>query len=228
MYSSLVFVGAVAATLLSHALAHPGERVDLDDALLGARVRHAFADADHGELSKCGQDLESRHRAERAANRRIQTFQRLRQEKGIKNDHPYMQRRDNAAFAKWSATSHDKTGTLKYTTDTPHADIFRANSTCILTPDNIIGPYFVQGEQIRTNIVEGHRGVPLHLEISFINTQNCKPTPNLLIDIWQCNATGVYSGVSAAGQAGLKTTFLRGMYDTPSPSPLPAMTNAPA
>jgi hypothetical protein len=211
MYSSLVSVGVVAATILSHALGHPGERIDLEDALLAARIRHVFADADYSELSKCGQDVESRHRAERAAKRRMQTFQRLRQEKGIQNDHPYMHRRDNAAFAKWSATSHDKTSTLRYTTDTPHADIFRANSTCILTPDNIIGPLYVQGEQIRTNIVEGHAGVPLHLEISFVNTQDCKSTPNLLIDIWQCNATGIYSGVSAAGQAGLKTTFLRGV-----------------
>lgn len=58
--------------------------------------------------------------------------------------------------------------------------------------------------------------MPLHLEISFRDTQTCKPAANLLIDIWQCNATGVYSGVSAAGQAGLKTIFLKGVQQTSS------------
>ena len=214
-------------------LAHLGEVLNLEEATLSARIRHAIADADYSELSKCGDTVETKFRAEQAMARRMKTFQRLRKERGITvgehvprrivrtnlglrlthrpESHPYIHRRDNAAFAKWSATSHDKTGTFKFTTDTPHAQIFGANSTCILTPDNIIGPYFVHGEQIRSNIVEGHRGVPVHLEISFVNTQTCKATPNLLIDIWQCNATGVYSGVNAAGQAGLKTTFLRGV-----------------
>ncbi|KAK5655380.1 hypothetical protein OQA88_5650 [Cercophora sp. LCS_1] len=196
-------------------LAHPGETVDATEELAAARVRHTLADLQYEELSKCNDDAESRSRAEQAMKRRMATFTRLRKERGITSDtHPYIHRRDNGAFAKWAATSHDKTGTLKFTTDTPHSEIFGANSTCILTPDNIIGPYFVHGEQIRSSIAEGHRGVPLHLEISFININTCKATPNLLIDIWQCNATGVYSGVSAAGQAGLKTTFLRGVQQT--------------
>lgn len=129
----------------------------------------------------------------------------------MRTEKPYVHRRNNAQFAKWATTSHDKTGSLKFTTDTPHVEIFGANSTCILTPDNIVGPYFVQGEQIRSNIVEGYAGVPVHLEIQFVDVQTCRPMPQLLIDIWQCNAAGVYSGVSAAGQAGLKSTFLRGV-----------------
>lgn len=57
-------------------------------------------------------------------------------------------------------------------------------------------------------------GVPLHLELQFVDVNACKPTPSVFIDLWQCNATGVYSGVSAAGQGGLKTTFLRGVQQT--------------
>jgi protocatechuate 3,4-dioxygenase beta subunit len=129
-------------------------------------------------------------------------------------DQPYLHRRDTAQFTKWASTSHDRTGTFDFTTDTPHADIFGANSTCILTPDNIIGPYYVLGEQIRSNIVEDLQGVPVHLEIQFVDINTCTPTPSLFIDLWQCNASGVYSGVSAAGQGGLKTTFLRGVQKT--------------
>jgi hypothetical protein len=36
----------------------------------------------------------------------------------------------------------------------------------------------------------------------------------MLVDIWHANATGVYSGVEAAGQGGLNTTFLRGIQVT--------------
>jgi len=212
MHFSLLFVIAALAPWTQHALGHPGEKVNAIEARSAANIRHALADLDGEDVSKCSQAPETLAWRERAMKRRMETFQRLRRERGITDDnHPYVHRRDNAAFTKWAATSHDKTGKFKFTTDTPRSEIFGANSTCILTPDNIIGPYFVQGEQIRSKIVEGHSGVPVHLEMSFVNTQTCKPTPKLLVDIWQCNATGVYSGVSAAGQGGLKSTFLRGV-----------------
>jgi len=127
---------------------------------------------------------------------------------------PYIHRRDGTQFAKWAKTSHDKTSQLKFTSSTPHTDVFGSNSTCIMAPDNIIGPYFVRGEQIRGNIVEDHKGVPVHLEVQFVDVAGCKPVPEILVDIWQCNATGVYSGVSASGQGGLKSTFLRGVQET--------------
>ncbi|KAK4466277.1 Intradiol ring-cleavage dioxygenase [Cladorrhinum samala] len=213
--SSIISIAVAVVAFAPPLLAHPGEKVDLSEVLTAVKIRNTFADVEHEELSKCGDSAESQLRTERAMKRRLETFKRLRKERGIEDDkHPYIQRRTNAAFAKWAATSHDKTGTFQFTTDTPHKEIFGANSTCILTPDNIIGPYFVQGEQLRSDITEGHRGVPVHLEMSFVNIQTCKPTPKLLIDIWQCNATGVYSGVNAVGQAGLKTTFLRGVQQT--------------
>ena len=45
-----------------------------------------------------------------------------------------------------------------------------------------------------------------------MNTQSCEPISGLVADIWACNATGVYSGVEASlGEAGLDSTFLRGL-----------------
>jgi protocatechuate 3,4-dioxygenase beta subunit len=72
----------------------------------------------------------------------------------------------------------------------------------------------VQGEKIRSNLVEGEPGVPLHFEMQFIDTTTCKPATSLLVDVWSCNAMGIYSGVSAAGQGGLSTTYLRGVQPT--------------
>lgn len=223
------------ASLGQLALAHPGEKVDKLIAKREADMRHAWADINSQTLSKCesGPDVEARK--ERAMKRRFETFQKLRAERGISDgksqsqlilhgswsvgtdspqETPYLHRRTAGDFAKWAGTSHDRTGTVDFTTDTPHSDIFTANSTCILTPDNIIGPYYVLGERIRSNLVEDLKGVPLHLELQFVDVQTCRPQPSLFIDIWQCNAAGVYSGVSAAGQGGLKTTFLRGVQKT--------------
>ena len=64
----------------------------------------------------------------------------------------------------------------------------------------------VQGEMIRSNIVENVKGVPVHLEMQFVDTTTCKPATSLLIDVWSCDPAGKYSGVSAAGQGGLATS----------------------
>jgi len=50
--------------------------------------------------------------------------------------------------------------------------------------------------------------------MQFIDVTTCKPATQLLIDVWACNATGAYSGVSAAGEGGLKTSWLRGVQPT--------------
>jgi hypothetical protein len=57
----------------------------------------------------------------------------------------------------------------------------------------------------------------MHLELQFIDTSNCKPLPQLAVDVWACNSTGVYSGIDPtvwAGEAGLNSTYLRGIQIT--------------
>ncbi len=222
--------------LISCGLAHPGEKHDELEAWEGAEARHAIADINNAALSECSGEAGVFARKERAMKRRMETFRRLQKQRGITDgmtiretsgpcspggpsliisrEARVVHRRNNVQFAKWGQASHDKTSSLKFTKTTPHLEVFGANTTCIMTPDNIIGPYFVLGEQIRSDVVEGRKGVPVHLEVQFIDTQICKPVQGLLIDLWQCDATGIYSGVSAAGQGGLKTTFLHGAQVT--------------
>lgn len=105
------------------------------------------------------------------------------------------------------------TGKYHFGPHTPENIIFGSNASCVLTPENIGGPYYVSGEQIRSNVVEDQQGVPMFLEIQFIDVATCKPATNLFVEIWACNATGVYSGVEG-GEGGLNTTFLRGVQKT--------------
>ncbi|ELU40895.1 dioxygenase domain-containing protein [Rhizoctonia solani AG-1 IA] len=55
---------------------------------------------------------------------------------------------------------------------------------------------------VRQNISEGQAGVPLTVEVDFIDVETCEAVPNLWVDAWHCNSTGYYSGyVSMTGAA---------------------------
>lgn len=109
--------------------------------------------------------------------------------------------------------SHDETE-LGFTLDTSLEVIFGQNATAGLIPEAIIGPYFASGELLRQDITESVAGVPMHLDIQYLDIHTMHPVKGLYVDLWHCNALGVYSGVSAAGQAGLNTSWLRGFQVT--------------
>ncbi len=76
---------------------------------------------------------------------------------------------------------------------------------CRLTPEQEQGPYYVAEEMLRSNIVEGRQGVPLALRIALLDARSCKPLANAAVDIWHCDAVGLYSGFtkqSAMGPGG--------------------------
>lgn len=97
---------------------------------------------------------------------------------------------------------------------TPLDILFTSNVTCTLVPETIIGPYYVEGERIRTDLTDGQQGTATHLDFQFIDINTCEPIPDLIIDVWHANALGVYSGVSAKDQGGLNSTFGRGVQKT--------------
>lgn len=88
------------------------------------------------------------------------------------------------------------------------------NDTCILSPDTIFGPYYVDGELYRRDIREGSDGIDLYLDIGLIDVDTCEPIEGAYIDFWvdsrvlsllcslfvlpllyqHCNADGIYSG----------------------------------
>src|SRR4051795_9189750 len=82
---------------------------------------------------------------------------------------------------------------------------------CVLTPELTEGPYYVSGEKLRRDITEGKAGTPLLLNLNVINASTCKVVKNATVEIWHCDAGGVYSG-EVAGNAG--TNFLRGGQKT--------------
>ena len=84
--------------------------------------------------------------------------------------------------------------------------------TCVLTPEQTEGPYFTDGDKVRRNVTEGKAGVPLLLRLGVVDVSTCTPIKGAAVDIWHCDALGVYSDVEQLGTAG--ETFLRGVQRT--------------
>jgi protocatechuate 3,4-dioxygenase beta subunit len=74
---------------------------------------------------------------------------------------------------------------------------------CIVRPAQTEGPYFVDTRldrsDIRSDPASGavSEGIPLLLTftVTRISGTACETLPNVLVDVWQCDALGIYSGV---------------------------------
>ncbi len=92
--------------------------------------------------------------------------------------------------------------------------VAEAAAACALTPAAEEGPFYIDLERIRRNIVGGRSGVPLLLRVKVINSRTCKVIRGAAIDIWHADAIGRYSGESSDGTSG--QTWLRGVQLTDS------------
>jgi len=77
-----------------------------------------------------------------------------------------------------------------------------AAGACALSAEQEVGPYYVADEMLRSDIVEGKAGVRLWLRIMVLDARDCKPLPDAAVDIWHCDALGLYSGFSAQNPMG--------------------------
>jgi protocatechuate 3,4-dioxygenase beta subunit len=84
--------------------------------------------------------------------------------------------------------------------------------SCVLAPEMTEGPYYVEGDKVRRNITEGRPGVPLWLRLKVVDVSTCKAVKGAAVDIWHCDAGGVYSGTSVQNTEPL--TFMRGVQRT--------------
>ncbi|KAK6949334.1 hypothetical protein Daesc_009409 [Daldinia eschscholtzii] len=199
-----------ASSFLGVAVAHPG---DSKEVVKYERAMHKHAQVGaRRAIANYGNTPATAALKARAAARRAATAQSLREKRGL-TDKRMKSKRGQAELEKYLNVSHDETE-LGYNLDTPLDVIFDSNSTAALVPEVTIGPYWVAGELIRTDVTDNQTGVPLHLDLQFIDINTLAAIPNMLIDIWHCNATGVYSGVSLMGQGGLNTTHGRGIQST--------------
>lgn len=93
---------------------------------------------------------------------------------------------------------------------------------CIVRPEQMEGPYFVDERlhrsDIRSDPSDGSvkEGVPLQVAIRVheIRENACAPLPNVMVDLWHCDAHGVYSDVRDDSFDTRGKKFLRGYQMT--------------
>ncbi|KAI0134726.1 GPI anchored dioxygenase [Xylariales sp. AK1849] len=206
------------AALASYAAAHPGEKHD-DHHMkreIVARDHHARNGA--RSLAACGNLAHAQALRTRSIQRRAASVKSLREKRGITTP-ARKDKRTLDDLETWEAVSHNMTGTNDYDMFTSLEEVFEADTSCILAPEVTDGPYYVTGEYLRSNVRESEYsdGIDLFLEVQYIDVNTCEPLPAVAVDIWNCNATGVYSGIYTDGNYaadGLNSTYLRGIQLT--------------
>ena len=83
-----------------------------------------------------------------------------------------------------------------------------------LTAQTTEGPYYLPLDLVRADITEGLAGIPLEIALTVLDEEG-KPYRDALVDVWHCDAQGVYSGYANQGPPGTASdtqgkTFLRG------------------
>lgn len=88
-------------------------------------------------------------------------------------------------------------------------------NVCMVLPETTEGPYYFDPELVRRDITEGREGEAMRLQLQVVDAE-CQPIEGARVDIWHCDARGIYSGyrnrgtdIEARGE-----TFLRGTQTT--------------
>jgi len=77
-------------------------------------------------------------------------------------------------------------------------------ATCRLAPEVTQGPFFLTDHPDASNLVQNRPGRHLALTLAVVD-QQCAAVPGAKVDVWHCDAAGVYAGVGngpGGGQAG--------------------------
>lgn len=200
---NVCFVGMTAPFVL----AHPGEHENHD--ARAEILKREFRKQTRRGLESCAKRLETSGLNARAEARRRDLYDLHRRRLGARDTDDIL------------STSH-LVDDSSITADTSADSIFSSSSTCVLNPEGETGPYYVPGELVRSDVSEGQDGVPIIFDIQFVDVSTCEGIEDLYADIWNCNATGVYSGVIAQGNgntadtSNIDATFLRGVQATDS------------
>ncbi|KAF9055506.1 aromatic compound dioxygenase [Hymenopellis radicata] len=201
--AAISFAGLVVA----HPTPQPGTLEFAKRAQFQATARRSLAGC-QGELSKRGGVYE------RSKARREAFAHEARRKRELRLNAPFKRSLDDVLN-----TDHQSNLT-GVTNNTDAETLFAGNSSCVLGPETTEGPYYVDGEFVRWDIRDEQAGVPIYVDVQLIDTNTCEPVPDVFMDFWHCNATGVYAGVIASGNGdssdttNLDNTFLRGLQST--------------
>ena len=115
-----------------------------------------------------------------------------------------------AALVPACADDRDSAAPATTTTASGAQATTTASPDCVLMPELTEGPYYLDLDLVRSDITEGRSGLPLDLRVTVVDADACEPIEGAAVDVWHCDAEGVYSGVQGAEGE----TFCRGVQMT--------------
>jgi protocatechuate 3,4-dioxygenase beta subunit len=96
---------------------------------------------------------------------------------------------------------------------TQTAALLQGADICAIIPEVTEGPYYFDPEMERADITEGRSGIATRIRLQVVDAA-CMTMPGARVDIWHCDATGLYSGYAGQGDdRSVDTsgqTFMRG------------------
>ena len=123
-----------------------------------------------------------------------------------------------------TTTEGAETSVQTKTTGKATTELFDQSAACQVSAELTEGPYYFDVDSIRSDITEDREGTPLRLALRVRDAERCEPIENAVVDIWHCDATGLYSGFESASRGGPgggsgptdDETYLRGAQVTNS------------
>uniref|UniRef100_H3GVM6 Intradiol ring-cleavage dioxygenases domain-containing protein n=1 Tax=Phytophthora ramorum TaxID=164328 RepID=H3GVM6_PHYRM len=210
VFFTLAAIVASAMMVSAHSVQQPYTQSVMDPA-----QRRLFQTSSHRSLQACKDSPQARRLQEHNVDRRAAMFENLQA------------RRRLGGYAKTGisdtpapTTEHQSSLWINDVSDVNASVLFGSDVKCVLEPEVTEGPYYVNGEFIRSDVTENQEGISLFAELQFVDVNTCEPVDNLYVDFWHCNATGVYSGVVANGNgdtsdaSNINNTAFRGLAPT--------------
>jgi protocatechuate 3,4-dioxygenase beta subunit len=74
-------------------------------------------------------------------------------------------------------------------------------TTCTLAPEVTQGPFYLTDHPDTANLVQDRPGRPLALTLTVVDTR-CTTLRDAKVDVWHCDATGVYGGIGTGTGGG--------------------------
>ena len=89
---------------------------------------------------------------------------------------------------------------------------------CVLSPEQIEGPFYTDLRLARRDITDDKPGSPLRMRLTIVDAETCAPIPDAVVDVWHADAGGLYSAFTGQGDdQNIDTSgerFLRGIQST--------------
>nr|MDT0657248.1 hypothetical protein [Micromonospora sp. DSM 115978] len=99
-------------------------------------------------------------------------------------------------------TSTGATVSPEATTSADLTGLFDGANVCALSPSTTQGPYYFDADKVRSDIREDREGTTLRVAIKVMESESCAPLPNAVVEIWHCDAAGLYSGAESLSSGG--------------------------